>query len=254
MIYEKRDRVAWVTLNRPEHLNAYNLAMRDELYEVLTAVADDSELRAMVLAGAGRAFSTGGDVTEFGTAPSPIIARWARFRRDVWGRVRALAIPTVAAMHGLVVGGGLEMALLCDVAIAARDASIWLPETGLGMIPGVAGTQTLARRANVGVALDMCLTGRRIDAGQAMHLGLITEVVAPGNLECRAQELALALSAASPWLVAGLKLAVWEGIDLPMAEGLYLERRLARRLRVLTGLPVPERKAATAACREIEGL
>ncbi len=93
----------------------------------------------MVLAGTGRAFSTGGDLSEFGTAPSPIVARWVRFRRDVWGLIRRLPVPTVAAIHGLTVGGGLEMALLCDLAIAADDTRISLPETGVGMIPGVAG-------------------------------------------------------------------------------------------------------------------
>ena len=91
--------------------------------------------RIAIVTGAGKAFSTGGDLSEFGSAPSPTIARWVRFRRDVWGRLRALPIPTVAALHGFTVGGGLEMALLCDVAIAAEDTRISLPETGAGMIP-----------------------------------------------------------------------------------------------------------------------
>ncbi len=145
-----RGAIAWVTLNRPAQLNAYNVAMRDDLLPILTAIHDDPEVRAMVLAGAGRAFSTGGDVHEFGTAPSPIVARWVRFRRDVWGLLRRLPIPTVAAMHGFTVGGGLEMALLCDLAIAADDTRMCLPETGVGMIPGVAGTQTASRRLGLG--------------------------------------------------------------------------------------------------------
>src|SRR5258707_14035443 len=143
--FEKRNRIAWITLNRPRQLNAYNVAMRDDLFAALSAIHDDPEVRAMVLSGAGPAFSTGGDVSEFGSAPSPTIARWVRFRRDVWGRMRALPIPTVAALHGFTVGGGLEMALLCDVAIAAEDTRISFPETGAGMIPGVAGTQTAPR-------------------------------------------------------------------------------------------------------------
>src|SRR5215471_17272604 len=88
VLYEKRDNVAWVTLNRPERLNAYNVEMRDNLFEVLSAVQDDPDVRAMVLTGAGNSFSTGGDVNEFGQAPSPTAARWIRFRRDVWGRLR----------------------------------------------------------------------------------------------------------------------------------------------------------------------
>src|ERR1700689_723827 len=107
VIYAKRDGVAWVTLNRPDRFNAYNVAMRDDLYQVLSAVHEDPEVSAMVLAGAGPAFSTGGDVSEFGQAPSPLAARWIRFRRDVWGRLRSLSIPTIAAVHGFTVGGGL---------------------------------------------------------------------------------------------------------------------------------------------------
>src|SRR5579863_215941 len=155
VVFEKRGGVAWVTLNRPDKYNAYNVAMRDDLFQVLSAIHEDPEVRAMVLAGAGPAFSTGGDVSEFGQAPSPSAARWIRFRRDVWGRLRSLTIPTVAACHGFTVGGGMEMALLCDVAIAAEDARFCLPETGLGMIPGVAGTQTAPRRLGLGWALDL---------------------------------------------------------------------------------------------------
>jgi enoyl-CoA hydratase len=232
--YEKRGAVAWVTLNRPEQLNAYNVAMRDELFGVLAAVHDDCEVRAMVLAGAGSAFSVGGDLHEFGTAPSPVVARWVRFRRDVWGRLRALPVPTVAAIHGFTVGGGLEMALLCDLAIAAADARICLPETGAGMIPGVAGTQTAARRLGLGRALDLCITGRWIDAQEALLVGLVAEVVPAARLNRRALDLARAMGRLPRECAAMVKLAVWEGIDLPLGEGLDLERRLAVRLALLS--------------------
>src|ERR1700720_4467324 len=188
VLFEKRGAIAWVTLNRPDQLNAYNMAMRDDLFQILSAIHDDNEIRAMVLTGAGKAFSTGGDLSEFGSAPSPVIARWVRFRRDVWGRLRALPIPTLAAIHGFTVGGGLEMALLCDVAIAADDARICLPETGAGMIPGVAGTQTASRRLGYGRAMDLCITGRWIDAREAMLVGLVAEVVPAMDLGNRALE------------------------------------------------------------------
>jgi enoyl-CoA hydratase len=228
--YAKRDGIAWVTLNRPDRYNAYNVAMRDDLFQVLSAVHEDPEVRAMVLAGAGPAFSTGGDVSEFGQAPSPLAARWIRFRRDVWGRLRSLAIPTMAAVHGFTVGGGLEMALLCDVAIAARDTRFCLPETGLGMIPGVAGTQTATRRLRLGWALDLCITGRWIDAREALSIGLVAEVVPNGSLERSARALALKLGRLPRAAVAAAKLAVWEGLELPLADGLDLEGRLAERL------------------------
>jgi len=233
--FEVRGRIAWVTLNRPHRLNAYNVAMRDDLYQVLTAIHDDAGINAMVLAGAGRAFSTGGDLTEFGTAPSPIVARWVRFRRDVWGLLRRLPIPTVAAIHGLTVGGGLEMALLCDLAIAADDTRICLPEAGLGMIPGVAGTQTAARRIGLGRAMDLCLTGRWIDARQALLVGLVAEVVPAAKLDRSARALARALSRIPRESVALVKIAVWDGLDLPLAQAIELERRLSRRLALMSG-------------------
>jgi enoyl-CoA hydratase len=249
VLYGKRGAVAWVTLNRPDQFNAYNMAMRDELFQILSAIHDDSAIRAMVLRGAGKAFSTGGDLAEFGMAPSPIVARWVRFRRDVWGMMRALPIPTVAAIHGYTVGGGLEMALLCDVAIAATDTRICLPETGAGMIPGVAGTQTAARRLGLARALDLCLTGRWIDAQDALLIGLVAEVVPVADLDARALNLARELGRVPRERAAILKLAVWEGLDLPLRDGLELEQRLAKRFADITArdnrkLPALGRKRA----------
>jgi enoyl-CoA hydratase/carnithine racemase len=228
--FEKSGGLAHILLNRPRQLNAYNVAMRDDLFAALSAVHDDPEVRALILSGAGPAFSTGGDVSEFGTAPSPTVARWVRFRRDVWGRLRALTIPTIAAVHGYAVGGGLEMVLLCDIAIAAEDASFCLPETGLGMIPGVAGTQTAARRLGLGWALDLCITGRWIDAKQALALGLVAEAVPRAALMSSARRLARRMSRLPRERAVIVKAAVWDGLDLRLCDGLAMERRLARRL------------------------
>src|SRR5438046_3034324 len=142
----------------------------------LGAADEDPEVRALVLAGRGPAFSTGGDVREFGSAPSPFIARAVRWRRDVWGRLLELGAATVAVVHGYAVGGGMEMALLCDLCVAADDARFALPETGLGMIPGVGGTQTLPRKAGTAAALDLVLTGRWLDARAALAAGLVGRV------------------------------------------------------------------------------
>ncbi len=231
VLFDKRGTIAWVTLNRPRQFNAYNVAMRDALYEALWAVHHDPEITAMVLTGAGPAFSTGGDLHEFGSAPSPVVARWVRFRRDVWGLLRGLPVPTIAAVHGYTVGGGLEMALLCDVAIAADDTRICLPETGTGMIPGVAGTQTASRRLGLGWALDLCITGRWIDPDLALCIGFVAEVVPVAGLEDRALVLAQELGAVPRAVAAMLKTAVWDGLELPMERALELERRLAARLR-----------------------
>ncbi|HSR58632.1 MAG TPA: enoyl-CoA hydratase/isomerase family protein [Candidatus Binataceae bacterium] len=249
VLYEKRGAVAWVTLNRPRQLNAYNMAMRDDLFEILSAIHEDSEVRAMVLTGAGEAFSTGGDLSEFGSAPSPVIARWVRFRRDVWGRMRALPIPTLAAIHGYTVGGGLEMALLCDVAIAADDTRICLPETGAGMIPGVAGTQTASRRLGLSRALDLCLTGRWIDAQEALLVGLVAEVVPAAKLLRRALAFARDLGKLPREQAALIKLAVWDGLELPLRDALALERRLFERNKLISARNEKSARSASTGTR-----
>ena len=226
VIYKKEGSLALVALNRPKMLNAYNVQMRDDLYQALRAVRDDPEIRVMILRGEGPAFSTGGDVSEFGSAPSPIGAREVRWRRDVWGTLLSLPQPTIAAVHGYTVGGGMEMALLCDICIAAEDTIFFLPETGLGMIPGVGGTQTAPRAIGLGRALDMVLTGKRVDAHEALQIGLANRVVPRETLLTAAKALAYTLAQHDPRVVALAKRAIRQGGDLSLAEGLQLERRL----------------------------
>ena len=226
--YSREDGVAEVVLDRPDKLNAYNTQMRDELYQVLEAVRDDPEVRVMLLRGAGeRAFCAGADLTEFGTAPSQAIARRVRFERDVWGLWASLSKPLVCALHGFVMGSGGEMALLCDFRIAAEDAVFALPEVALGMIPAAGGTQTLPRVVGIGHALDLLLTARRIDAAEALEWGLVSQVVPRSQLLEEARTLARHLASLEPRALAALKQAVQQGVELPLAEGLALERRLA---------------------------
>lgn len=241
--YEKRGPVGIVTLDRPRVLNAYNVAMRDDLFAVLSAADEDPEVRALVLRGRGPAFSTGGDLAEFGAAPSPVVAREVRWRRDVWGRLLMLRAATVAAVHGWAAGGGMEMALLCDVCVAAADARFMLPETGLGMIPGVGGTQTTPRRVGLGRALDVVLTGRALDAREALAMGLIARVVPHARLEVTALALARRLAALEPRVVLAVRRSIRAAHDLSLSAAAELERRLALGLE---GRPVrgtsPERK------------
>lgn len=228
--YEKLDGgvLAVVTLNRPHVLNAYNIAMRDALDEVFRAVRDDPEVRVMVLQGNGRAFCAGGDISEFGTAPSPVVARETRWRRDVWGTLWSLPAITMAAVHGWVAGSGFEMVLLCDCCIASRDARFALPETGLGMIPGVGGTQTVPRHLGLGRGMDLVLTGRWLDAEAARRLGIVSSVVGPARLRTAAVRRARRLARIPPALAAAVKRAVNDGLDRPLPEGLELERIAAR--------------------------
>ena len=225
--FEKRGPVAVVTLDRPARLNAYDVAMRDDLFAVLGAIDDDPDVRALVLRGAGRAFSTGGDLKDFGSAPSPVVARAVRFQRDVWGRLLAVRAATVAAVHGWVVGGGMEMALLCDVRIASADARFALPETGLGMIPGVAGTQTLPRVVGLGRALELVLGGRTLDARSAARMGLADRIVSRARLLPSALEVARRLARIDPALTLAVRRCVRAAHDATLADGVALERRLA---------------------------
>jgi len=231
ILFDRRGPVVSITLNRPEVLNAYNTAMRDDLHAALSTIRVDRTVRAVVLRGNGRAFCSGGDIREFGSAPSPVVAREVRWQRDVWGLLRSLRQPTIAAIHGHAAGSGLEMALLCDFRIAARDAVLSLPETGLGMIPGVVGTQTLPRAVGVDRALDLVLTARAIDARLALRIGMVGSVVAPGQLRTEAARLARRLAKIDGELVFRVKTLVAHGADLPLAAALDRERILGERPR-----------------------
>ena len=228
VIYEKTANIAYVTLNRPEALNSYNMQMRDELYQILAAIKDDDEVAVVILKGAGdKAFCAGADLTEFLTAPSPVIARQIRLERDVWGLFLSLPQPVIAALHGYVLGSGLEMALCCDLRIAADDARFGFPEVGLGIIPAAGGTQTLPRAVGQARALEMLLTARQIDAREAYAIGLVNQVVPRAELLSAVEEMAGKILRHSQKVVKNAKQAVVRGLDLPLAEGLELERKLA---------------------------
>lgn len=234
IIYEKRDGIAYVTLNRPEVLNRYNIQMRDELYQVLSAIRDDPDVLVAIIKGAGeRAFCVGADLTEFGTAPSPIIARQVRWERDIWGLFSSLKQPLIAAVHGYVLGSGVEIALFCDIRIASEEAVFGLPEVSLGMIPAAGGTQTLPRVIGKGRALQILLTGDRIDAQEAFRIGLVNMVVSREELYITADRMAQKILSRSPIAVRYAKEATRMGLDLTLEEGLALERRLAEILKAL---------------------
>jgi enoyl-CoA hydratase/carnithine racemase len=227
IIYEKLDGVGYVTLNRPEVLNAYNLRMRDELCQVLGAINDDPEVRVTIFKGAGeRAFCAGADLAEFLTAPSPVIARQVRWERDVWGLFLGITKPLIAAVHGYVLGDGIEIALCCDLRLASEDAQFGMPEPGLGIIPAAGGSQTLPRTIGGAKALEVLLTGRWLKADEAYHLKLVNRVVPRGDLLPAAERLASKIKAHSPLAVGCAKQAITRGLDLSLEQGLELEARL----------------------------
>ncbi len=227
IIYEKQDEIGYVTLNRPHALNAYNIQMRNELYEVLGAIRDDPEVKVAIFRGAGeRAFCAGADLTEFLTAPSPIIARQVRWERDVWGLFLSITKPLIAALHGYVLGSGIEMALCCDIRVASEDSQFGVPEMGLGIIPAAGGSQTLPRVVGKAHALEILLTGRWIKAGEAYRLKLVNQVVSRGDLWSTAERLANKIKAYRPMAVSYAKQAITRGLDLSLEQGLKLEASL----------------------------
>ena len=227
--YEKyADGVAVLTLSRPEALNAFNVQMRDDVYAVLEAVRDDRDVRGLLVRGAGdRAFCAGADLTEFGSAPSQVIARQVRWERDVWGLWLSTDKPMVAAIHGYCLGSGVEIASVCDMRVAADNAVFGMPEVGLGLIPAAGGTQLLPRLMGPGRALEVLLSGRRFTAGDALRYGFITRAVPADVLEMTALTLLRTVIEAPSTALAAAKRAVREGLDLPLAQGLALELRLA---------------------------
>ena len=228
IIYEKIDNIAYITLNRPDVLNIYNIQMRDDLYQILTAIRDDPQVMVAILKGAGeKAFCGGADLSEFLTAPSPIIARQVRWNRDVWGLFLNIPQPVIAALHGYILGSGIEMALCCDIRIASDDSRFGLPEVGLGIIPAAGGTQTLPRTIGRARSLEMLLLNRWLEAEEAYRFGLVNKVVAKGEHVRAAEEMAKKIASFNPIAVKNVKRAVTSGLDLSLAEGLDLEKRLA---------------------------
>jgi enoyl-CoA hydratase len=231
VVYEKRDEVGYITLNRPRALNAYNIGMRDELYQVLAAVKEDPEVRVAVFRGAGdRAFCAGADLSEFLTAPSPIIARQVRWERDIWGLFLSINKPLIAALHGFVLGSGIEIALCCDIRIASEDARFGTPEMGLGIIPAAGGSQTLPRTMGRAGALEMLLTGRWLTAEEARRKKLVNKVVPRDELWPTAGRQAGRMKDFDPLALSCAKQSITRGLDLSLRQGLQLEDRLANQL------------------------
>ncbi|UCD08794.1 MAG: enoyl-CoA hydratase/isomerase family protein [Dehalococcoidales bacterium] len=233
IIYEKKNGTAYVTLNRPKALNAYNIKMRDELYQVLGAVRDDPDVRVIIFSGAGdKAFCAGADLTEFLTAPSPVIARQVRFERDVWSRFLGIEKPIIAAMHGYVLGDGVEIAGCCDIRIASDDVQFGTPEMGLGIITAAGGSQTLPRIVDRAHALDVLLTGRWVKAEEALKMKLVNQIVPRDQLMPVAEKIADRIKSFNQVAVSFVKQAVTRGLDMTLNQGLELEAALARRLPV----------------------
>ena len=234
ILFTKQGPVARLTLHRPRVINAFNIQMRDDLFYALEAVRDDPDVKSVLISGSGdRGFCAGADLTEFGSAPSQAVARQVRWERDIWGLFLRIPKPKVAALHGYVIGSGVEIACLCDIRLASEDAIFRMPESALGMVPAAGGSQTIPRTIGLGPAMNMLMSNQVLDAGAALDLGLVHRVVPPEDLTDAATQVAERLARA-PAAASAIKRAISEGMDTTLARGLALEDRLAKNLATLS--------------------
>jgi enoyl-CoA hydratase/carnithine racemase len=224
-----REGVALVTLDRPEALNALSFELLAQLDQALQALDDDEACRAIVITGARtRAFAAGADIREL-AASTPETLRAA----DPFGaidRVTRLRTPTIAAVRGYALGGGAELAMACDMLVAGDDLQLGQPELSIGVIPGAGGTQRLTRAIGKARAMELVLTGRRIDAEEATRLGLVTAVVGAAEVVPWSLELAARVAALPVLAVQAAKAAINAAQELPLSDGLALERDRFERL------------------------
>jgi enoyl-CoA hydratase len=227
LLYEKHFSLARVTINRPEKLNALNRQVMDELDACLHAIQNDDEVRVVILTGAGeKAFAAGADLNEL-SALGPVEGRdYARRGQGILDFLENLGKPVIAAINGYALGGGCELALACTLRIAAEEARFGQPEVKLGILPGYAGTQRLARLVGKSRALEMILTGDPITAQEAYRIGLVNQVVTAEELITAAEALARKIAANAPLAVKFALEAVHRGLEMTQAQGQFLEAAL----------------------------
>ena len=224
LLVEDDGAIRRITLNRPDKLNALNLATLTELHAAFEAAGTETSVRVVVLTGAGpKAFVAGADIAEM-NGLSPVQARdFSRHGQRLMSRIEQLGKPVVAMINGFALGGGLELAMACHLRIAADTAKVGQPEVNLGLIPGFGGTQRLLRLVGRGATLELCLLGAPIDAQRAAQLGLVTRVVPADQLEAETRKLAEQLAASAPQALRGVLDAVLSGGEAPLEAGLEFE-------------------------------
>lgn len=227
VLVEKQDRIAWVTLNRPEKMNALNNALLKELEGVIAGLEHDAEVGVVVLTGAGeKAFVAGADISELKDLDSGSAREQALKGQAVFNRIAALPKPVIAAVNGFALGGGCELALSAHIRVASENAKFGLPEVSLGIIPGYGGTQRLPRLVGAGVGLDMILSGDMIPAADALRMGLVSRVFPQADLKAGVEKLAKTILGRGPLALTRAISAVQQGLDMPLEQGLQFEAAL----------------------------
>ena len=227
LLYKKRDGIGFVTVNRPEKLNALNRKTMDELEECFQEIESDDEVRVVILTGAGeKAFVGGADINEL-AVQTPVEGKEMSVRgQKTLDLIEHLGKPVIAAVNGYALGGGCELALACTLRVASENARLGQPEVKLGLIPGYAGTQRLPRLVGRGRALEMLLSGEPVSAAEAYRIGLVNQVAPAQDLIAAAEKLAQKILANAPLAVKFALEAVNHGLEMTQAEGQFLEANL----------------------------
>jgi len=225
ILYDKKDEIATITINRPKALNALN---KDALLEIRSAIADaakDSSIKVVIITGAGtRAFCAGADVAEL-SGQSPIeITKFIKLGQDTWRLIENFDKPVIAAVNGLALGGGCELVMACDLAVASDQAKFGQPEINLGIMPGWGGTQRLTRLVGIKKAKEIVLLGEMIGSDEALRIGLVNKVVPAEKLMDEVNAIARKLADKSPLALRFAKLAVNKALETSLAEGLEFEK------------------------------
>ena len=216
IILEKKGRIGYLTLNRPEVMNAISAKLIAENKEAIRQVEQDEEIRVLIITGAGKAFMAGADIVELSRMNPYQLHKWNHGILEDLNALERLRQPVIAAINGFALGGGLELAMACDIRIASEKAKVGLPEVRLGIIPGAGGTQRLPRLVGKGMAMEMLCTGKMIDAQEAYRIGLVNKVVPHEEVMKTAEEMANEIMACGPIAVQLAKDAVYVGTELPL--------------------------------------
>lgn len=227
ILYDVKDQIARITVNRPAVLNSLNRATAEELGRAFDAARDDTAVRVLIITGAGeKSFVAGADINELAKR-TPVDGKdFSLFGQAVFHKLETLGKPSIAAINGFALGGGCELALCCSIRIAGKNARIGQPEVKLGILPGYGGTQRLARLCGKGAAHELLLSGEMISADDALRVGLVNHVYEPAELLPAAEKLAQKIIANAPLAVKYAMEAVEHGMEMTQEEGLFLEATL----------------------------
>lgn len=223
VLEERRDQVVVLTLNRPEAMNSFNFSMLRGLRDKVEAVQYDPEVRVVIITGAGKGFCAGADLKERATLSEPQVREFIYTIRNLFSFIESLRVPVIAAVNGVALGGGTELALACDLRIASSTASLGLTETRLAIIPGAGGTQRLPRLVGRGKAKELIFTGRRVDATEALQIGLVNQVSKPEALLDDALGMAGMICETGPIAIQQAKYAINHGLETDLHTGLAIE-------------------------------